>query len=229
MDTIIPGVHRISAGYVNAYIIDGDEGVTLVDALLPKREGSVAKALGQIGRSLTDVAAIVLTHSHADHSGSAAAIKDASGAVVYVSAGDVAAVRGEVKPPPPPIADRFPFLKPIMRLLPGPAPVVVEHVIGEGIDGRLPEDLQVIDTPGHTPGHVCFRLDRGDGLLFVGDAAVAKKGEITRGWMNRIEPTFDASLRHIAEFDFEMACFGHSDPITSGASAAFARFATKLG
>lgn len=228
MDTIIPGVHRISAGYVNAYIIDGDEGVTLVDTLLPKKEGTITKALDKIGRSVAEVSAIVLTHSHADHSGSAAAVKDASGAAVYVSAGDVAAVRGETKPPPPPVADRFPFLKPIMNLLPGPAPVVVEHVIGEGIDGRLPEDLQVIDTPGHTPGHVCFRLDRDGGLLFVGDAAVNKKGEVTRGWMNRAEPTFDASLRHIAEFDFEMACFGHSGPIMSGASAAFEQFAAQL-
>ena len=228
METIIDGVHRISAGYVNAYIIDGDEGVTLVDTLLPRMEGRIGKALSEIGRSLDDVASIVLTHSHADHSGGAAAIKATSSASVYVSAGDVAAVRGEERPPPPPLADRFPFLKPTMRRMPAPAPVVVEHVVGEGIDGSLPEDLQVIDTPGHTPGHVSYLLERAGGVLFVGDAAVGKKGEVTRGWMNRAEPTFDGSLRHIAEFDFELACFGHSGPIISGASAAFARLASKL-
>ena len=105
---------------------------------------------------------------------------------------------------------------------------MVEHVIGEGIDGRLPEDLKVIDTPGHTPGHVSYLLEREGGLLFVGDAAVAKKGEIKRGWMNRAEPTFDASLRHIAEFDFERAVFGHAAPMQSGAAQAFKRFATSL-
>jgi glyoxylase-like metal-dependent hydrolase (beta-lactamase superfamily II) len=229
MDIIISGVYRISAGYVNAYVIDGDEGVTLVDTLLPKKEGTITKALGDIGRSLSDVSAIVLTHSHADHTGSAAAVKEASGAAVYASAGDVAAVRGQEKPPPPPMTDRFPFLKPIMRLLPGPAPVVVEHVIGEGIDGRLPEDLNVIDTPGHTPGHVSFLLERDGGLLFVGDAAVAKKGAITRGWMNRAEPIFDASLHHIAEFEFERAVFGHAAPLESGADAAFKRFVSTMG
>ncbi len=228
MDTIIPGVHRIPGGYVNAYLIDGDEGVTLVDTLLPKKEGTITKALAEIGRSLSDVSAIVLTHSHADHTGSAAAVKEASGAAVYASTGDVAAVRGEEKPPLPPMAERFPFLKPIMRLLPAPAPVVVEHVIGEGADARLPEDLRVIDTPGHTPGHVSYLLDREGGLLFVGDAAVAKKGEITRGWMNRAEPTFDASLRHIAEFDFARAVFGHAAPIQSSAAQAFKRFAATL-
>jgi len=229
VDTIISGVHRISAGYVSAYMIDGDEGVTFVDTLLPKREHLITKALAEIGRSISDVSAIVLTHSHDDHVGSAAAVKDASGAAVYASAGDVAAVRGEVKPPLPPVADRFPFLKPIMRLFPAHPPVAVEHIIGEEVEGRLPEDLRVIDTPGHTPGHVSFLLDRDGGLLIVGDAAVAKKGAINRGWMNRAEPTFDASLRHIAEFDFEKAVFGHAAPIQSGAAAAFRRFVASIG
>jgi glyoxylase-like metal-dependent hydrolase (beta-lactamase superfamily II) len=229
MDTIIPGVYRISGGYVSAYLIDGDEGVTLVDSLLPKKEGVITKALAGIGRSISDVSAIVLTHSHADHAGSAAAVKEASGAAVYASAGDAAAVRGEERTSPPPMADRFPFLKPIMRLLPAPAPVAVEHVIGEGSDGQLPEDLKVIDTPGHTPGHVSYLLEREGGLLFVGDAAVARKGEIKRGWMNRAEPTIDASLRHIAEFDFERAVFGHAAPMRSGAARAFKRFAASLG
>lgn len=229
MDTVISGVHRVSALYVNSYIIDGDEGVTLVDALLPKKKGTITKALADIGRKLEDVSAIVLTHSHADHSGSAAAVKAVSGAEVYVSAGDVAAVRGEDRPPPPPIADRLPSLKPILRLLRPPAPVVVEHVIGEGVGGRLPSDLQVVDTPGHTPGHVSFLLERDGGLLFVGDAALAKRGEVTRGWMNRAEPIFDASLRHIAEYDFERAVFGHASPLQSGASAAFRRFVEAMG
>lgn len=228
MDNIISGVYRISGGYVSAYVIDGDEGVTLVDTLVPKKEGVIADALAGIGRSISDISAIVLTHSHTDHAGSAAAVKEASGAAVYASAGDAAAVRGEERTPPPPMADRFPFLKPIMRLLPAPAPVVVEHVIGEGIEGRLPEDLKVIDTPGHTPGHVSFLLEREGGLLFVGDAAMAKKGEIKRGWMNRGEPTIDASLRHIAEYDFERAVFGHAAPMQSGASAAFKRLAAGL-
>ena len=114
-------------------------------------------------------------------------------------------------------------------MLPTPAPVVVEHVIGEGLDDALPEDLKVIDTPGHTPGHVSYLLERDGGLLFAGDAAVAKKGEVTGGLMNRGQPTVDASLRHIAEFEFERAVFGHAAPLQSGASDAFKRLAAKLG
>jgi glyoxylase-like metal-dependent hydrolase (beta-lactamase superfamily II) len=175
------------------------------------------------------VSAIVLTHAHGDHVGSAAAVQEASGAAVYASTGDAAAVRGEEEAAPPPVMNRFPFLKPILRLLPSPTPVAVDHVIGEGIDGRLPEDLKVIDTPGHTPGHVSFLLEREGGLLFVGDAAVAKKGEVSAGWMNRGGPTVGASIRHIAEFDFERAVFAHAAPLQSEAAEAFKRFAAKLG
>jgi len=229
MDTIIPGVLQISAGYVNAFIIDGDEGVTLVDALLPKKQDKILDGLHQIGRSIGDVAAIVLTHSHADHAGSAAAVKRDSGAVVYASALDSAAIRGETKPPLPPLADRLPFLKPLMRMLPAPEGVVVEHVIGEAIGGKLPGDLEVIDTPGHTPGHTSFLLERDGGLLFVGDAAIARRGgKVKRGWMNRAEPTFDSSVRHIAEFEFQVACFGHAAPLRSGAAGAFRSFAATL-
>lgn len=222
---IVDGVYRITSGIVSAYAIDGDEGVTLVDTLVAKRESLIMRSLAEMGRSISDVSAIVLTHGHEDHFGSAAAVKDASGAAVYASAGEVGAIRGEIRPPLPPVWDSLPFLKPILRLFPTPPPVAVDYVIGEGVDGRLPEDLRVIDTPGHSPGHISFLLDRDGGLLVVGDAAVARKGEVARGWFNRATPTIDASLQHISEFEFATAVFGHSGPIQSGAAAAFRRFA----
>ena len=129
----------------------------------------------------------------------------------------------------PPFLDKVPFLKPLFRLMPGADGVEVDHLISEEGATGLPEDLRVIETPGHTPGHVSLLLDREGGVLFVGDAAVAtKSGQIKRGWMNRSTPTFDASLRHIAEFDFGVACFGHSEALGTAAAAAFQRFGASL-
>lgn len=229
METIISGVHQVGAGYVHSFIIDGDEGVTLVDTLLPNKEGAIAQALHEIGRSFEDVTAIVLTHSHADHAGSAAAIKAASGAEVYAGEADAPAIRGDHKPPPPPAP---PLVKPatwITALLPGPPPTGVDHLVSEARMPHLPSDLRAIDTPGHTPGHTSYLLDRNAGLMFVGDAARAsRRGEVVRGYFNRSTPAVDASLRHLAEFDFETAVFGHAAPLRAGASEAFRRFAAGL-
>ena len=229
MDTIVPGIHLVP-GYSRSYIIDGDQGVTLIDTGLPNRQGSIIDTLAAIGRSMADVRAIAVTHSHADHVGGAAALKQETDAPLFASTLDAPAIRGEEPAPPPPFLDRVPFLKPLMRITPKSDSVGVDGLVGEGQSAGLPDDLSVIDTPGHTPGHVSFLLDRAGGVLFVGDAAVATKaGEVKRGWMNRSTPAFDSSLRHIAEFDFDVAFFGHSVPLQSPAAAAFKRFAASLG
>ena len=229
METIVPGVHEVT-GYVRSYIIDGDQGVTLIDTGLPKRQGAIIDALAGIGRSISDVRAIAVTHSHADHVGGAAALKMETEAPLFASTLEAPAIRGEESVPAPPFLDLVPFLKPLMRVMPRADSVEVDRLVGEGQLAGLPDDLSVIDTPGHTPGHVSFLLDRAGGVLFVGDAAVSTKaGEVKRGWMNRSTPAFDSSLRHIAEFDFDVAFFGHAAPLPVPAGAAFKRFAASLG
>ena len=221
------GIHRIRLGYVNAFVIDGDQGVVLIDTGLPRKEDQIAKQLAEIGRSMTDIRAILITHAHTDHAGSAAAVKAMSGAPLSASPVDAPAIRGDERPPLPPMFRGF--LSPIGRMLPAPPPVEVDHMVSEHSSANLPEDLEVIDTPGHTPGHVCFLLDRSGGVLFAGDAAVSVKGEeVAKGYMNRRDPEWDASIRHLAERKFSAAHFGHSGPIESGAAGAFRRFAERL-
>lgn len=226
---VMDGVYQVGAGYVNAFVIDGDEGVVLIDTLLPGKEGLIADGLSEVGRSMEDVRAILVTHSHADHSGSAAALKAKSNAELYASEVDTPAIEGETKPPPPPTPLYVRPVSLLMSFLPGPPPAVVDHYVSE--DGTLlPGDLRAINTPGHTPGHTSFLLDRAGGVLFVGDAARATRdGRVTRGYFNRPTPSIDNSLRHLAELDFGTAAFGHSNPIETDASAAFARFAESLG
>jgi glyoxylase-like metal-dependent hydrolase (beta-lactamase superfamily II) len=213
---------------VNSYIVDGDEGVTLVDTQIRGRAGVIERSLNEIGRSLADVKAILLTHSHRDHTGSAAAVKAASGAGVYASEIDTPAIEGGMRPPLPPVRWYYQPMFWLSLLFPEATPVTVDHFVSEGAKERLPGDLRAIDTPGHTPGHTSYLLDRGGGLLLVGDAAWATKdGRVKRGY-HRPTPEIDGSLRHLAEFEFEIAAFCHSKPIQTQASAAFQRFAESL-
>ena len=229
MELLIDGVYQLGAGMVNSYIIDGDEGVTLVDTLVRGRDGAIAQNLKEIGRSLADVRAILLTHSHMDHTGSASAIKAASKARVYASEADTPAIQGVEKPPNPPTHWYWrPMYWPAV-FFPDPPPVEVDHFVSEYAKEVLPGDLRAVDTPGHTPGHTSYILDREGGLLLVGDAAVATKdGRVKRMAFNRSTPEVDGSLRHLAEFEFEIAAFCHSKPIQTQASAAFQRFAESL-
>ncbi len=222
MEKIADGVYSIKIQHVHAFVIDGDQGVTLIDTGLPKKEGRMLDGLSSIGRSSSDIRAIMLTHSHADHTGSAAALKAQSGAPVFASETDASAVRGEEPAPPPPVAFRFPFLKPLMRMVPKAVGVDVDRFVSEGM--RLPGDLTAYETPGHTEGHVSYLLKRSGGVLFVGDAAAHKKGAIVRGYFNARTTTIDASIRRLGSLPFDVACFGHS-PALPGARAAFRAFA----
>lgn len=224
----VPGVHLVPS-YSNAYIIDGDEGVTLIDTGPRKKDDGVRRALAAAGRGVDDVRLIAITHAHSDHTGSAKVLQHESLAKVAASAVEAPAIAGVAAVAPPPVFQRFFFLRPFFRFVKRADPVDVDLLVGESDVVGLPGYLRVIETPGHTPGHVSYLLDRAGGVLFVGDAAVAnRRGEVRRGLMNASTPAFDASLRHIAEFDFEVALFAHSRPITTGASGAFRAFVTGL-
>ena len=228
MQQIASGVYQIPS-YSNAYIVDGDSGVVLVDTGMPKRHGVILDALKAIGREPGQVTAIAITHAHVDHAGNAATLRRETNAPVIASDIDAPALRGEEEYPLPLFLDRIPFLKPLFRLLPSAEATEVDHPVGEGESSALPADLRVIASPGHTPGHVSFLLDRDGGILLVGDAAVATKdGRVKRGFMNRSTPTFDASIRHIAEYDFEIALFAHSRHLEKGASIAFRELAESM-
>ncbi len=107
--------------------------------------------------------------------------------------------------------------------------MVVDHPIPGDQPIDLVADLSAIQTPGHTSGHMSLLLDRGGGILFVGDAAVAtRSGKVKRGFINVANDTIDGSLRKISGYEFETAYFGHSAPIKTNAAGAFRRFVSSI-
>ncbi|MDH3190526.1 MAG: MBL fold metallo-hydrolase [Acidimicrobiia bacterium] len=148
------GVYRSVAGYVNAEIVDGDEGVTLIDTGTPRKLPRINRAVAQIGRSSDQVKAIVITHGHADHYGSAAAAKAESGARLIASTVDAPVIRGDVASQLPPFMEKYPFLKPLARLGPAADRVAVDLAVPGDQTLDLVPDLSAIQTPGHTDRHM---------------------------------------------------------------------------
>lgn len=72
----------------------------------------------------------------------------------------------------------------LARLVPTPASTTVDVELA-GFDNGLPADFSVIATPGHTVGHMSYRLEREGDIVFVGDAAVHKGGVIARGFLQQ--------------------------------------------
>ena len=143
-------------GLVNAYLVEEDDGLTLVDTLIRNSAKTVLAQADEIGRPITRIA---LTHSHADHMGSldelAGQLPDAEVVVgrreARLLAKDLTLEPGEEGK----LRGGFPGAetKPTRTLEPGDR-------VGS---------LEVVPSPGHTPGHMAF-LDTRDRTLYCGDA-----------------------------------------------------------
>src|SRR5215207_9433012 len=94
-----PGLHRIGSDFVNSYLVEDADGVTVVDAGLPGHWSELEIELTRMGRSLDDVRGIVLTHGDTDHIGFAERLRQRGRVAVHVHELDAARARGETKKP----------------------------------------------------------------------------------------------------------------------------------
>ena len=91
---VIEGVHIVPMGMANAFLIEGDDGLTLIDAGFPGKEAAVLGAIRGLGRSPDQLKHLIFTHGHPDHIGSAAAIVRETGARTYMHPLDIPMAQG---------------------------------------------------------------------------------------------------------------------------------------
>src|SRR5215207_9617947 len=146
-------VHRICRfGIVNAYLVEEEDGLTLIDTMLPRSAKPVLAAARELGRP---IARIALTHAHGDHVGSLDALREQlPQAEVLISGRDARFLRGEKE-----------LLPGESGKLRGSYPEVKTRPTRELAPGDRVGSLEVIAAPGHTPGHVAF-LDPRDRTLY---------------------------------------------------------------
>jgi glyoxylase-like metal-dependent hydrolase (beta-lactamase superfamily II) len=107
---VIKGVHIVPMGFANAFLIEGDDGLMLVDAGFPGKESVVFETIRGLGRSPDQLKHLDFTHAHPDHVGSAAGIVRGTGARTYLHPFDIpiAETGGPFRPmTPAPTASNF--------------------------------------------------------------------------------------------------------------------------
>ena len=150
---------------MQAYLIETPDGLFLVDCGMPGREKNILAAMQHLGGQ--DLKLIFITHAHADHTGSAAALKRLTGAQVAIHLLDAEPLQTAKMP----ARGRSWLLRQVMavmtrliRLQPLQSDIVLED--GDNLE-RYGLPGKVVHTPGHSPGSCCLVLEDGSG--FVGD------------------------------------------------------------
>ena len=221
---VLPGLWQVGLGPVNAFLIDVGE-LTLIDTGVPGSAARITAAVESLGKSVTDIRHILITHCHPDHAGSVAEIKRLSGAPVYMHSADASLVRkGEAKRPmraAPGLLRGVLFNLFVSRAPQHIQPCPVDYEIDGGTTLPIAGGLTALHAPGHCAGQLVF-LWRRRNVLFAADAASNMPVfGLSLGYEDLQEGL--RSLAMIASLDFDVACFGHGRAMVGGASAEFRR------
>jgi glyoxylase-like metal-dependent hydrolase (beta-lactamase superfamily II) len=223
LQKIAPGVHLISLGVVNAYLVESTE-LALIDTGTAADPEKVLAAVRRLGGNPSDVRHILVTHSHPDHCGGLAALKRLTGAAAYMHPLAATVVRGQeigrpLRPSPGilnSVLVRVFMPRPPWKIPPAP----VEHEILDGDIIPVAGGIRAIHVPGHCAGQLAFHVARGGGVLLAADAAANMlRLDLMPGYedieMGR------RSLAKLAGFRFEVAAFGHGAPLLGNADLRF--------
>ena len=212
MKEVGDGIFRLegTGRTANAYLVQGREPV-VIDTGTPSGGRRIADELHRAG---IVPALILLTHSHYDHAAGAGALREATGAPVCAPAAERRLFSGELR-------HRL-LARAGARAANLGRPVELPAVDGWLEPGELVEGLEVVSTPGHTPGHTSYRLGT---TIVAGDAFMTGKR------FREAVPLFIAdraearrSIERLARLDLDLAVSGHGPP-TRGAKERLAALA----
>jgi glyoxylase-like metal-dependent hydrolase (beta-lactamase superfamily II) len=168
--TRLPGIFP-----VNCYLVREADGLTVIDANLPGSANAILAAARVIGAPITR---ILLTHAHLNHVGALDALHEAlPDAEVLISARDARFLAGDRSLDPDETLQK---LRGSWKTCATRPTRTVQH--GDRIGS-----LEVIASPGHTPGHMAF-FDTRDQTLIAGDAFQTQGGIAVAGVVRPLFP-----------------------------------------
>ena len=220
---ITENLFEIPLKNVNAHLIQTDDELILIDTGSPEDEVHIANALEAIGQQVDELTHIIVTHCHADHAGSLAALQQQTSAPTFMHRIDAAMVEdGTVMRPLTPAPGMLTKL--LFRIFIAPAPhqitpARVDHRIEDGEQLSIAGGLRVIHTPGHSAGQIAL-LWESEAVLFAADAVMNQpRLNYSLGYEDFAEG--ERSAAKLAQLNFDIACFGHGKPLVGSAGAQF--------
>jgi glyoxylase-like metal-dependent hydrolase (beta-lactamase superfamily II) len=219
---ILPNVHLIPNIVANPYLIIDPEGLTLIDAGLPGSHKKILRYMAGLGYAPQALERILITHADFDHVGGLAALQTASEARIFASPVEALAMaEGHASRPLKPRRRVTKLLFDLMARLFKPAPVHADELLADGQILPVLGGLHVLETFGHTPGHLSFFAPSA-GILFCGDSIVSEETGLrgSRGANNWDQPMSDESVRRQAALGARVVCSGHG-PVVMDAAGKF--------
>lgn len=225
MKHVLEGVYVVAMGTANGYLIEGEDGLTLIDAGFPKKEAAVFDAIRRLGRSTGELRRLILTHGHPDHIGSAAAIVRETGARTYMHPIDkpLAESGGPFRPmtPAPGLLRQI-----LCRVMFDPRerlePIAIDQPMTDGETLPIAGGIDVVHAPGHCAGQVAL-LWRAGRMLFAADVFMNVAGLGDPLGFEDIEAG-RASQRKLSGLSFDAVGFGHGRPITRNPAASLRKW-----
>lgn len=219
MREVVPDVYMIEGlRGSNVYLLASKAGLTLVDSGMKGDAGRIMAQLQAGGYALSDLRRIVLTHAHSDHTGNVAELVQHSGAIVLAHREEIVYLEQAKPMPATSTLQRFmnwlsdhTFFRQV--------PCKMDRALEEGDVVEALGGVQVIHTPGHTPGSIClYESERR--ILWCGDTLFNKNPMTGKAGLQLSIPlvTWDSaqvkeSTRKLSALPAEVLCFGHGEPI----------------
>lgn len=215
-------VHFAYTDLVNWTLVADDTGVMLIDAGFPGNRDEVVDSVCELGFGPRDVRAILLTHAHVDHLGSAIWFAKTHGTPVYTHAAEVGHAKREYLEQVAPLDVLARSWQP--RYLTWSVAITrkggMTHegipttaALDEDVAATLPGRPTAIPTPGHTGGHCSYLVD---GVLVAGDALITGHPVSTRRGPQLLPDMFNhdqdgcvRSLGALGMLDAEVLLPGH--------------------